>query len=101
MLGRVASLPVRFSSADAANLYLISLIAPARKETHVEWPVVRGGWRVGIMPAVDGAPAAILVASLGPLPEARRCGQDAARETEESAKSSLTWLVRRSRTACL
>ena len=37
----MALLPVRFFSADAANLYLISLIAPARKETHVERPVGR------------------------------------------------------------
>ena len=79
MLGRVALLPVRFFSADAANLLLISLIAPAREGDTCLATIARGGWRVGIMPAVGGLSAAILVASPVRLPEARQCGEDAAR----------------------
>jgi hypothetical protein len=79
--GRVALSPVRFFSADAANLDLISSIAPAREGDTCLATCARGGWRVGIMPAVDGASAAILAASLGRVPEARRCGEDAARES--------------------
>jgi len=61
--GRVALLPVRFFSADAANLHLISLIAPAREGDACRANTARGGWRVRIMPAVDGTSAASLVAS--------------------------------------
>jgi hypothetical protein len=50
---RVALLPVRFFSADAANLLLISLIAPAREGDTCLATSARGGWRVGIMLAVD------------------------------------------------
>ena len=59
------------------------------------------GWRVGLMPAVDVAPAAILVASLGRLPEARRCGQGAARETEEKRQVKLDLAREEVHTACL
>ena len=82
--GRVALSPVRFFSADAANLDPISSIAPAREGDTCLATSARGGWRVGIMPAIDGAPAATIAASLG-LPEARRCGEDAARDSRRKA----------------
>jgi hypothetical protein len=69
----VALLPVRFFSADAANLLLISLIAPARKGDTCLATSARGGWRVGIMLAVDGAVKA--------PPE----------EAERKRQSSLSW----------
>jgi hypothetical protein len=82
---RVALSPVRFFSADAANLHLISLIAPAQEGDTCRATSACGGWRVWTMPVVDGAPAAILGAPLGRLPEVRRCGEDNARESRRSA----------------
>ena len=79
--GRVALSPVRFFSADAANLDQISWTAPAREGDTCLATSARGGWRVWVMPTVDGASAAILAASLGRLHEAIRCGEDAARES--------------------
>ena len=48
--GRVALSPVRFFSADAANLDLISSIAPAQEGDTCLVISARGGWRVGIIP---------------------------------------------------
>jgi hypothetical protein len=51
----VALLPVRFFSADAANLHLISLIAPAREGDTCRATTACGRWRVGTMPARVGS----------------------------------------------
>jgi hypothetical protein len=74
--GRVALSLVRFFSADAANLPLISLTAPAQEGDPCQSTTARGGWRVRITPPTDGASAAAFVASLGPVPEARPRGED-------------------------
>jgi len=43
----------------------------------------------GFIPAVEGASAAMLVASPGRLPEARRCGEDAAGERRRKRQVKL------------
>jgi len=83
--GRVTLSPVRFFSADAANLDPISLIAPAQEGGTCRATNARAAWRVGIIPAVGRASAPILVTSLGRLPEVRRCGEDNARESRRKA----------------
>jgi hypothetical protein len=67
---------VGFSSADAANLRLISPTAPAQEGDACQPTYARGRWLVAITLVADGASPAVLVASAGRIPEARPCGED-------------------------
>jgi hypothetical protein len=70
--------PVRFFSADAANLHLISRIAPAQEGEVCQTTIARGDARLGMNPMTNGAGAAIVAVWFGRLPETELRGEDGA-----------------------
>ena len=71
--------PMRFFSADAANLSLISPTAPAQEGERCPFSTANGGCVTAAMDAIDGAWSSVGI-PLSPASR-KRCSEDIARKS--------------------